>query len=207
MDPFLAWVEAVPPWLVYAVLGLGAGVENVVPAIPADTFVVLGGFLSAFTPLSAVWVFAATWVCNVATALLVYRLGNTHGPDFFSEGWGRRILHPGQMRRVAAFYDRFGPPAIFLSRFLPGFRAVVPVFAGVTHQPLWPVAMPLTLASGIWYGALVWAGAAAGENLDAVRRVLEGVNRWLLGGALVVGALLAVAWWRTRHPEDGSGRA
>jgi membrane protein DedA with SNARE-associated domain len=105
------------------------------------------------------------------------------------------------MERVAVFYGRFGTPAIFLTRFLPGLRAVVPIFAGVTRQPFLPVVVPIAVASAIWYGALVWAGAFAGDNLDAVQAALAGANRWLLAAAVVVAAAVAVWWWRTRHPE------
>ncbi len=195
----LAWFQALPDLLVYLILGAGAGIENVVPAIPADTFVVLGGFLTAVGDLQARWVFLATWLCNVASALVMYRVGHRHGPAFFSVGWGRHLLNPHQMERMVGFYGRFGIAAVFVTRFLPGLRSVVPVFAGVTHQRLLSVALPLTLASAIWYGALVWAGSFAGHNLGAVLAVLGRVNGWLLAVALVVFAGLLAWWWRTRH--------
>jgi membrane protein DedA with SNARE-associated domain len=138
-------------------------------------------------------------VCNVASAIVMYRVGHRHGRTFFSAGWGRHVLNPHQMKRMVGFYDRFGTAAVFLTRFLPGLRSVVPVFAGVTHQPLLPVAIPLALASAIWYGALVWAGAYAGRNLDAVLALLGRVNGWLLGVALLVFGAVLVWWWRTRH--------
>lgn len=200
-DGLLAWVEGVPNVLVYAALGAGAAVENVVPAVPADTFVVLGGFLSAVGDLHARWVFLATWVGNVASALAMYRVGRTHGRLFFTEGWGRRFLNAHQMERLAEFFGRWGTAAVFLTRFLPGLRAVVPVFAGVTHQRPAYVVLPLAAASAIWYGALVWAGAMAGHNLDRVMEALGRVNSWLLLGALAVGAAVARWWWRTRHHD------
>ena len=201
MDGVLAWIDQFPAWLVYAGLGAGAAIENVIPAVPADTFVVLGAFLSALGDLQARWVFAVTWTCNVASALVMYRVGHTHGRHFFDDGWGRRVLNPRQLERVERFYDRFGTPAIFLTRFLPGLRAVVPVFAGVTHQRFLPVALPIAVASAIWYGMLVWAGAFAGQNLEAVQAMLAGVNRWLLAAAVLVVGAVAVWWWRTRHHE------
>jgi membrane protein DedA with SNARE-associated domain len=51
-----------------------------------------------------------------------------------------------------------------VSRFLPAFRALVPVFAGVTRVPLRRVLLPLALASALWYGALVYLGAMAGAT-------------------------------------------
>ncbi len=194
----LAWIEGIPDVFVYLALGAGAAVENVVPAVPADTFVVLGGFLAAVGDLKAIWVFLATWLCNVASALAMYEVGRKHGRGFFMEGWGRRLLNAHQMERLAVFFDRFGTAAVFLTRFLPGLRAVVPVFAGVTHQRPGSVVFPLAAASAIWYGALVWAGAAAGHNLGRVQEALGRVNLWLFLGALGVGAWVARWWWRTR---------
>ncbi len=201
MDAVLSFIDQLPAWLVYAGLGAGAAIENVIPAVPADTFVVFGAFLSALGDLKPGWVFAVTWGCNVASALVMYRVGHTHGRSFFDVGWGRHVLNARQMERVARFYGRFGTLAIFFTRFLPGLRAVVPVFAGVTHQRFLPVALPIAVASGIWYGMLVWVGAFAGQNLDAVQAMLAGVNRWLLAAAVLVGGAVAIWWWRTRHHE------
>jgi membrane protein DedA with SNARE-associated domain len=199
----IAWLTGLPPLLVYLVLGLGAALENVVPVIPADTFVILGGFIAAQGRADPVAVFFATWGGNVATALIVYGLAWRHGPQFFSGGSGRRLLKPRQLHRLAVFYRRWGPGAIFLTRFLPGFRAVVPVFAGVTHQRFLPVAVPLAAASALWYGLLTWAGTIAGQNLDAILEWIGQLNR----GLLVVSALLGVAiavWWRRSHREVDS---
>ena len=201
MDTLLAWIDTLPAWLVYAGLGAGAAIENVIPAVPADTFVVVGGFLAALGDLQAGWVFAVTWTCNVASALAMYHVGHTRGRRFFDVGWGRHVLTSRQMERVGVFYDRFGTTAIFFTRFLPGLRAVVPVFAGVTHQRLLPVALPIAVASGIWYGMPVWAGAFAGHNLEVVQATIGDVNRWLLAIAVVVASAVAVWWWRTRRHE------
>lgn len=198
----LEWLQSLSPSLAYVLLGLGAGIENIIPAVPADTFVVLGGFLSARSGLVATWVFVATWVGNVTTALLMYRLGHRYGRGFFENGLGRLLLNGRQLDRMAGFYGRFGTPAIFFTRFLPGLRAVVPVFAGVTHMRFLPVAIPLTLASAIWYGGLVWAGALAGRNVERVMAALRQVNVGLLAVALVVVAAVLWWWWRTRHGDD-----
>jgi membrane protein DedA with SNARE-associated domain len=203
---FLSWFESVPEGLVYVLLGLGAALENVIPAVPADTFVALGGFLSAVGELDPRWIFVSTWSLNVGSALAMYRLGYTHGRPFFEAGWGRRVLRPHQMERMARFYARFGTAAIFLTRFLPGLRSIVPVFAGVSHQPLILVAIPIASASAIWYGALIWLGALAGQNLDVLRELLGRVNGVLLVVAVLIVVPSGVWWWRTRHPGEAPRR-
>lgn len=198
MSSILGFLAGLPVWLVYVVLGVGAALENLVPPVPADTFVLLGGFLAARGVGEPVWVFVVTWSANVASALAVWGAGRRYGVSFFREGAGRHVLHEGQLDRVRAFYDRWGVSAIFLTRFIPGLRAVVPAFAGVGGMPFLRVALPLSVASAIWYGALTWVGAVAGRNLDTILEWLSGVNRALLGVAVVLFVAVGVWWWRTR---------
>lgn len=205
MDWLHDLATSLPPTLTYAVLGVGAAIENLFPPVPADTFVLLGAFLSARGPLDPWTVFWTTWGCNVAGALLVYGVGRRHGRSFFELGMGRHILHEGQLERMSVFYRRWGIPAIFLTRFIPGLRAVVPVFAGVTRQPLGRVAFPLASASAIWYGVLVWVGATVSRNLEVLFLWLSNANRALLVLATVIALAIGVWWWRTRHPAAGGG--
>jgi membrane protein DedA with SNARE-associated domain len=195
----LDWLAGLPAWLVYVVLGVGSALENIVPPVPADTFVVIGGMLASRGAVSPGWAVAIIWVCNVSTALLVYWMGHRHGRGFFERGAGRLLLNEHQLTRIRRFYRRFGLAAIFFARFLPGLRAVVPAFAGVSHQPFLRVAVPVGAASAIWYGMLFWVGMAAGRNLDAVEAWLRDTNRGLLALALVMVAGIAWWWWRTRR--------
>ena len=169
------------------------------PPVPADTFILLGGFLAARGSASVAVVFAVTWLANTSGALLVYGAGYRFGPPFFDTRLGRVLLHPEQLARLRRFYRRRGTPAIFLARFLPGLRAVVPAFAGVARLSFASVALPLTVASALWYGALVWLGAAAGENLETVLEWFGTANRLLLVIAGAMGVVILAAWLRTRR--------
>ena len=202
MNAILSFLGSQGPILLYFLLGTGAAFENFFPPVPADTFVLLGAFLAASGRASAWAVFLVTWLANTLAALLVYWAGRRHGRPFFQVGMGRFLLNQAQLRRLGRFYDRWGLPAIFFARFLPGLRAMVPVFAGVTKQSFPVVAFPVLVASGIWYGCLVWLGATAGRNLSAVGEWVTGANRILLVFALVAVAAIVVWWIRTRRDED-----
>ncbi len=206
MDGLFVWLGDVPPLLMYAVLGVGAAVENVVPLIPADTFVLLGGFLAARGSASEGVVFLVTWTSNVLSALAVYAAAYFYGESFFKTRLGHYLLDPKQVGIVRRFYRRWGAAAIFYTRFLPGLRAVTPVFAGVIRQRPISVVLPLVLASGIWYGGLVWVGAFAGRNVDQLLRMQDRLN-WVLASVAGVIVVLLAWWWlrsRRRHLKDGS---
>jgi len=207
LEQALALLEGLPTVLIYVVLALGAAMENIVPIIPADTVILGGGLVAGVGRVHPLGIFLATWGANVGGATVVYWAGLRYGLEFFSEGRGRHLLSPVQMARLERFYDRWGIPAIFIARFLPGFRALVPVFAGVTRQRPLRVLPPLIVASAIWYGGLVRLGFLTGQNIEAVLETLERANRSLL---LVSGVLVVIVlgvWARTRSGSAGPGGA
>lgn len=191
-----------PQWVLALVLALAAGLENLVPPIPADTVVLFGGFLAGRGGTS-VWVaFLATWGGNVAGALLVYAAGRRYGSRLFATRWGSFLLRPRQLEELEQLYQRHGFKVLFFSRFLPVFRSLVPVFAGTSGLGVFRTAVPVAVASALWYGAVVYVGATAGRNWEALRSGVESAGRWLL----IPGALLAAAvvwWWVRTRREAG----
>ena len=198
MDQILGLLSESSPLLIYVLLGGGAAIENIIPPIPADTFVLLGGFLAARGHASEGVVFLVTWTSNVLSALAVYAAGYRYGSSFFRTRLGRYVLDPDQLQTLRRFYRRWGTKAIFYTRFLPGLRAVVPVFAGVSHQKPLLVAFPIITASAIWYGVIVWAGAFAGHNLERVLALQSRVNLTLAAIAILLVGPVALWWFRSR---------
>ena len=202
IQAILRWLTELPAILIYVLLGAGAATENVIPPIPADTFVLAGALLAARGAADPWTVFLVTWLPNVVSAMGMYALARRYGRRFFKMPVARWIVREHQLDRMGDFYSRYGVPAIFLSRFLPAWRALVPVFAGVTHVSAWKVAIPVFVASGLWYGLLVYLGAFAGRNLENIVAIFNSVSSILLWVAIAFLAGLAVWWWRTRHHHE-----
>lgn len=204
IDQLIAWMERLPEALVYVVIGVMAGLENIIPPVPADAVALTGGFLAGRGVTNA-WVsFLVVWIANVGTALLTYWIGRKYGTRFFHGRLGRMILHPGQMTRLATLYARHGGKVIFFSRYLPGFRAVVPIFAGTSGMSLPRTAFPIALASGLWYGFIVYLGATAGRNWEQIRAQVEASGRWLGIVAVILFTAVAWWWWRTRDKHGAA---
>lgn len=198
----LEWLVGLPEWLIYLLVGTAAAVENVIPPVPADVIVVIGGVIAGAGQGNPYLLFLAVWFGNVGSALLTYALGRRYGAGFFEGSAGRFLLAPRQLAALQRAYAQFGFPIIFLSRFLPVFRPIVPVFAGVSRLGLWRTALPIALASALWYGLLVYLGTIAGANWQSLLGRLEQVGGWLW---LAVGVLLLAAgfwWYRTRLESD-----
>lgn len=201
IDALLQWMVQLPALLVYAVLAFFAAIENVFPPVPADVVALFGGFIAGQGGADPWTAFLVVWFANVGGALGVYAVGRRYGTAFFSKGFGRMLLDQDQMERLAAVYRRHGVVVIFISRFLPMFRAVVPIFAGTSGVPVVRAALPIAVASGAWYGLIIYLGATAGANWDRIRATVETSGRWLAITAALLGVAVAWWWWHSRRPR------
>jgi membrane protein DedA with SNARE-associated domain/uncharacterized tellurite resistance protein B-like protein len=182
-------LSQLPPAAVYLVLALLAAIENVLPPVPSDAAVALGAFLTNRGLTTPLGVFAVTWVANLAGAAAVYFVSRRYGRRVFATATGRRLLAPRSLAIIEREYLRFGVMGIFVSRFLPGIRAVVPPFAGLVNLSPLRTLIPMGVASAIWYGGITLLGSLIGAEWDRISHIISGVNRTLgLITALIVAA-------------------
>ncbi|MGD0485042.1 MAG: DedA family protein [Gemmatimonadales bacterium] len=206
IDQVIAWLAGLPPAELYGVIALLAGLENIVPPVPADMAVALGAFLAAQgAPLHPWGVYAATLLPNVVTATGMYWLARAAGRAFGETALGRRFFGHATMQAVGRLYARHHFWGIFVSRFLPGYRAVVPPFAGALGLPAYKALPPMVLASALWYGFVCVAAYHLGANWYAVRHAIAEVSTVL--GAAALAATVAIVWmlWRHRARRGDAG--
>lgn len=169
------------------------------PPVPSDAAVALGAFLSHRGLTTPAMVFLVTWTANLAGATTVYFAARRYGRRLFASRIGRRLLAPRSLAVIEREYMRFGVAGIFLSRFLPGVRAVVPPFAGLVDLGWVRTLAPMGIASAIWYGGITILGAMIGAEWERIMRIVAGVNR-TLGIVVAVAIVGAVVWtWAARR--------
>ena len=173
--------------------------ENVVPPVPSDAAVALGAFLSHRGVTTPVLVFLVTWTSNLVGAGLVYLAARRYGHRLFASGTGRRLLAPRSLAVIEREYLRFGIAGIFISRFLPGIRAVVPPFAGLVRLGAVRTFVPMAVASAIWYGGITLLGSLIGAQWERIVGILEGVNRTMGIVTLLLIAAGAAWYWARRR--------
>lgn len=119
----------------------------------------------------------------------------------------RRVLtswpmsnYPMLMARSEAFFHRYGTLAVFLARFVPPVRAVVPITAGALGMPprqFYPIN---AIAVLIWAGAHVLSGALAGSAAEQWGMKIEHYGLPLVGGIIAIGCLvIGLQQWRSRR--------
>jgi membrane protein DedA with SNARE-associated domain len=188
VQAMLDWLLTLPGWALYAVLAIAAAIENVVPPFPSDVVVAFGSFVAAQGRKSMLGVFLSVWLGNVATAMLLYALGRRYGADRLERRLaGKRAASVDS--RLHTLFDKYGMPAIFVSRFIPGVRAVVPAFAGAVRlSPVGTTVMVAT-ASAVWYGLITLIAYRVGADWERLR---DTVLRYSTAFGVGAAALLAI---------------
>ena len=69
-------------------------------------------------------------------------------------------------------HKRYGFAGLFVSRFLPGVRAIVPPFAGAMELPAFKVLLSVASASAVWFAFITFLAFRAGDNWDVVQHYL-----------------------------------
>lgn len=198
MDSVLAWLGSLPSAALYLTLAAVAATENFIPPIPADVIVAFGSFLAARSDRSPIPTIVAVVIGNVGGALAMFALGRRFGAAWIRRHLSR-VMGESAEQRVQHWYNQYGLPALFLSRFLPGVRAVVPPLAGAMRVPAAGAIAAISVASTIWYSTLALIAFRLGAEWD---RVVVAIKGFQTVAAIVAGAIVAiglVVWYVVRR--------
>jgi len=208
MAALLGWLAGIPLGALYGLIFVAAFIEGVVPVIPGDVTAAFLAFLAARSGGALVPTVGMVTAGSVVGAVAMWQLGRRYGAAWLAarlERVGFRKTGGGMAaaeHRVEEAYRRFGWAALFVSRLVPGVRAVVPVAAGALRIPALEVVAIFSLASALWYGAIVWVAFRLGSDWATVQARLSEVLRDLGLGATGLAAVLAAVgwwWWRRRR--------
>lgn len=143
-------------WFLAVILVI-ALLDSVVPIVPGETTVIIGGVAVATgdAPYGLGWVIAAGATGAFLGDNLAYAIGRRFAGRFErraarKEAFGRRLRWAEE--QIASR----GGPLLITARFIPGGRTILTTASGVTRQPrLW-------FAGWVLIAGVVWATYAAG---------------------------------------------
>jgi membrane protein DedA with SNARE-associated domain len=184
------WLTTIPVGALYALLGVTAFIEGIFPPIPADVVVALGSFLAARRGANLELTAISIVVGSVAGAMVVYAAARRFGATWLHARLKRAGIDNLE-KRLEVMYSRYGMTALFVSRFLPGLRAITPPMAGATRVPPVRTAFVFLLASTIWYGAIAWIAFRVGDDWVQMQRSVRHFARQVGVVAFIAAALFA----------------
>lgn len=159
------------------------------PLLPGESLLFTGGLLAAHGTMN-IWVLApAVALVAVLGDQTGYFIGRRIGPALFKRE-DSRFFKQHHVTESHAFFEKYGPMAIILARFMPFVRTFTPVVAGVSYMH-YPTYLAFDIVGGIaWGGGATVAGYFLG-NVEFVHRNLEAIILCILFVSLLP-ALIAV---------------
>jgi membrane-associated protein len=183
----------------YLVIFVIAYLDSMIPIVPSDTMVILGGVAAGQNDLE-LW---AVIACGAAGAFLgdtsAYLVGRRFGP------WVERRLFskPKGQQRLAWASRQLktrGGVLLVTARFIPGGRTVVTFTSGMTHQPFRRFLGFIAIAGLVWATYASLLGFIGGKTFADNHTVAFLVA---FGCALSVSAMIEVIrkWLERRRGE------
>lgn len=169
-------------------------IENIVPPIPSEVIMGVGGIAVArgtmkFWPL-LLFGTAGSTAGNYVWFLLGDRLGYERLRPFVKR-WGRWLtLTWRDVERASAFFHGHGQWIVFALRFSPFFRTLISLPAGLAHMKHWRF-LALTFAGAlIWDALLILGGQWLAAYLGTVHKYIGP------GLGLLLVVIIAIYVWR-----------
>ena len=175
--------------------------ENVFPPIPSEVIMGLGGIAvargdMALVPLIATGT-AGTVVGNYAWYWLGWKLGAERLRPFVDR-WGRWLTLDWQhVEQLERFFRRHGQWVVFVFRFMPAFRTMVSLPAGMARMPQGRFLLWTAGGAAIWNTLLAGAGYYLGSNFRELDRFIGPATVVMIAGVAAF-YVWRLATWKPR---------
>lgn len=142
--------------------------------------------------LSLIGIIIAGVIGDVLGASIAYAIGYFGLHEILARR-GPLHIDDAKIERASGWFDRYGSPAVAVSRLIPVFRSAPPYAAGIVKMPFWRFVSMATLGSIVWMTGLALLGKAVGSKWTAWKHHLDYIDY-----AVAVIVVLLLAWWLVR---------
>lgn len=166
-ETILTQISDLTPLWIYLTIFFFAYIENLFPPSPSDMIVVIGGSLVGTGTISFIPLFISATTGSLAGFLTAFIIG-----------WqfDKKLIHTGKLKfiniqsidKVETAFRKWGYYLIVANRFLPGTRAVISFFAGMSRLNVNKTTVLSLLSSAVWNLLLIYLGITFGENIETI---------------------------------------
>jgi membrane protein DedA with SNARE-associated domain len=172
VENILNQISTFPPVWIYLTLFLFAFVENVFPPSPSDVVIVIGGSLIASGGINFPIALGISTLGSITGFMLMFYIGSTVD---------KKVIHSGKFKfipidaidKVEAWFRKYGYMVIIANRFMPGTRAVISFFAGISNLDPKKTITLCFISALLWNAIMLSLGFMFGDNVQKVDEYLN----------------------------------
>jgi membrane-associated protein len=198
-NSFSPYGEVVAWFIVFAETGLLLGFF-----LPGDSLLFTAGILAGQGRLSIWLLLPGAFVGAFLGAEVGYLIGRRVGPRLFRRP-DSRFFKQEYVERTREFFDRHGPKAVVLARFVPVVRTFTPVMAGVGEMRRRDYTRYNLIGALLWAVGVTMLGYALG---NAIGNDIDTYLLPLIALIIVISLIPVYVEWRrakgrvTRAPDE-----
>ena len=166
--------------IAYLTICLAMFLENIIPPIPSEIIMPLGGFFVYQQKLNFYTLVFWGLFGTIAGSMPWYYLGklvNEKRLSNFLDKNGKYLgITSNDLAKSKIWFDKYGVSLVFWGRLVPGIRTLISVPAGMELMPLRKFLIWTTLGSLIWILLLTYAGFVFGENYQIIETYLDQIK-------------------------------
>lgn len=191
LGPLIDGVVSLMDVLGPAGVGLAIALENLFPPIPSEAVLPAAGLAASRGSFGVVETIAFATLGSVVGALVLYAIGALVGVPRLRRLFERiPLLKAEDIDKTVAWFERHGSAAVFFGRFLPIFRSLISIPAGVVRMPLWRFVLFTGAGSLVWNTVFVMLGWFLGESWPVVEEYMGVTEK-----VVIVAVLAAIVWF------------
>ena len=166
--------------MAYLTICFAMFLENIIPPIPSEIIMPLGGFFVYQQKLNFYILVLWGVLGTIAGSIPWYYLGklvNEKRLSNFLDKRGKFIgITSNDLIKSKRWFDKYGVSLVFWGRLVPGIRTLISVPAGMELMPLRKFLIWTSLGSLIWVALLTYAGFVFGENYQIIETYLDQIK-------------------------------
>lgn len=189
-------------WWFLLIIFSVALLDSVIPIVPGETTVIVGGVAAGTGNQTLALVILAGASGAFIGDNLAYTIGNKFEPRV--NAWAaRKPSRADRLEQAGSQIRKRGGPLLITARFIPGGRTVLTISSGITQQPRRWFAKWVAIAGLIWATYAAGLGYLFGQAFEDDHAIAF----WLaFGTALGITAMIEIIRWiRDRGTPDADG--
>ena len=192
--------------LAYFVICFAMFLENIIPPIPSEIIMPLGGYFVYQGNLNFYILVIFGLIGTVLGALPWYYLGrflNEKKLASFVDSKGKFIgISSRDLNKSKLWFDKYGVSLVFWGRLIPGIRTLISVPAGIELMPFKKFLVWTSLGSLIWVVLLTLLGYVLGENYKIIESYIDNFKVFIKPIFIIISALLIFKYLKKIKVKD-----
>lgn len=168
---------------VYTLIFFVCFVENIIPPIPGDAFMVAGGVLVALGKLNIFLLLLVIIAGGLTSVMLLYWLGKKYGRDYFIRK-NFKYFRGQDIMKLEVRLQKHGPWLLTASRFFVSMRTVLALSIGIGRYPAKKTFIFSLLSYLIFSSILVFSAMTLVENLEYLKSFYYLI--WAIVAAMII---------------------